>query len=161
MKQLEIINYKPHIRSWGTYYQGFIGSVNREDTWWSQNGLTSIRFPGVTSRMTYGSILYVHTLVGGLETYIGNNHPNSLIFFQRGWNHQPVLYVSWSSKDLFSNNWGHSSVPIWLNNGSIYPGRRGPHICMWHLWISKRRLGLEMFPTKWSCIKVFPDMNGD
>ena len=31
-------------------------------------------------------------LVGGLEhfsPYIGNSNPNWLIFFQRGWNHQP------------------------------------------------------------------------
>jgi hypothetical protein len=26
--------------------------------------------------------------------YIGNNSPNWLIFFQRGWNHQPVLFLT-------------------------------------------------------------------
>ena len=50
-------------------------------------------------------------LVGGLEHFIifpsiGNSHPNWLIFFQRGWNHQPGK-IYWVSGDSWINrsNW--------------------------------------------------------
>ena len=42
--------------------------------------------------------IYIYTHVGWwfgpFFPYIGNNNPNWLIFFQRGWNHQPVyIYI--------------------------------------------------------------------
>jgi hypothetical protein len=45
--------------------------------------------------------------------YIGNNNPNWLIFFQRGWNHQPYIYILYilyghkAKKDLWSCDTKH------------------------------------------------------
>ena len=60
--------------------------------------------------------VYVDILVGGLQhflifPYIGNNHPNWLVFiciYQRGWNHQPVYHSYIIVKSTIFNHYNIS-----------------------------------------------------
>ena len=73
----------------------------------------------------YSGYIYIHIyLVGGdwnmnfIFPYIGNNHPNWLIFFRGGSNHQPVN--SWWIVDIQSIQWWMEGAIKGANLGYSY-----------------------------------------
>ena len=55
--------------------------------------------------------------------YIGNSNPNWLIFFQRGWNHQPVMDPREPSTDIYPvifHSWNRKWQHFKLLNGSVF-----------------------------------------
>ena len=93
-------------------------------------------------------------------TYIGNNHPNSLIFFKGVETTNQYCMCHGQARIYFPITGDTHPSPFGSIMAQYIRDDGAPHLHVAPLNI-KRRLGLEMFPTKWSCIKVFPDMNGD
>ena len=87
-------------------------------------------------------IIIICSLVGGLDHFlffhsVGNNHPNWLSYFQRGWNHQPddlswiCLILSHYFSDMFDLGEGHSGINIfgWIHITFDYAWARDTRWC--------------------------------
>ena len=79
-------------------------------SFWSGNPEEFLRVGGQCPDWSMILRAMVNWLVVHFFLYIGNNHPNWLSYFQRGWNHQPVKSYVFPCSSGWSSNHVHRDL---------------------------------------------------